>query len=284
MDINPIMLSRVVENALYEDLGRGDITTNAIFSEEDMGSAYFLAKQDGVVAGLPVARQAFLLLDPDIVWTQRVDEGSKVAKGAVLAEVSGKLRALLGAERVALNFLQRMCGIATQTAQFVEAVAGHAARITDTRKTAPGLRALDKYAVFVGGGVNHRYGLDSAVLIKDNHIAAAGSIARAVGLARSGNSFTVSIEVETETLEQVREALSCGVDIIMLDNMKLSLMAEAVSLVAGRALVEASGGVNLDTVREIAATGVDLISVGRLTHHVQAMDISLELHHKVTRT
>ena len=277
MDLNPIMLSRVVQSALLEDVGSGDITTNAIFSEDETGSAYFLAKQDGVVAGLPVARQTFLSLDPEMVWTQHVAEGGRVTKGTVVAEVSGKLRALLGAERVALNFLQRMCGIATETAKYVEATSGCVARITDTRKTAPGLRALDKYAVFVGGGVNHRFGLDSAVLIKDNHIAAAGSIARAVGLARSKNSFTVTIEVEAETIEQVREALDCSVDIIMLDNMTVPMMADAVSLVAGRALTEASGGVTLETVQEIAATGVDLISVGRLTHHVKAMDISLEL-------
>lgn len=277
MELNPLALSIVVKNALMEDLGSGDITTNAIFSENEAGSAYFLAKQDGVVAGLPVAQKAFRVLDADIIWTPHIGECSRVGKGTVLAEVSGKIRALLGAERVALNFLQRMCGIATETSRFVEAVSGHKARITDTRKTAPGLRALDKYAVFVGGGVNHRFALDSAVLIKDNHIAAAGSIARAVELARRRNSFTVTVEVEAETLDQVREAVESQADIIMLDNMPVTLMAEAVSLVAGRALTEASGGVTLETVRDVAATGVDLISVGRLTHHVKAMDISLEV-------
>lgn len=277
MELNMIALSELVKLALLEDIGNGDITTNAIFGNHEVGSGYLLAKQAGVIAGLPVAEQVFRTLDPNIVWENKVFEGQHVSNGTILAEVSGKLRAILSGERVALNFLQRMCGIATMTSQYVAAVAGHRARITDTRKTAPGLRTLDKYAVKLGGGVNHRFALDSAVLIKDNHIIAAGSISRAVELARLNNSFTITIEVETERIEEVSEALACKADIIMLDNMTVEMMAEAVVMVAGRALTEASGGVNMSTVAAIAGTGVDLVSIGRLTNHVQAMDISLDL-------
>jgi nicotinate-nucleotide pyrophosphorylase (carboxylating) len=240
-------------------------------------SGVLKAKEDMIVCGLNVSARVFSLLDKESVFTPRFADGDFLKSGAVLADICGDAASLLQAERVALNLLQRMCGVATLTAKYVQAVAGTKVRIVDTRKTTPGLRILEKYAVRIGGGINHRTGLYDGVLIKENHIAASGGIAAAISRARSYIPHTLKIEVETESLADVKEALSAGADIIMLDNMDLKTMKEAVALIAGRAIVEASGGVNLGTVRSIAETGVDIISVGALTHSAPSMDISMLL-------
>ena len=272
---------RLVERALMEDVGAGDITSEATLEEGSRAVGEFLCKEDGVIAGLEIAEMVFRLSDEAVVFRPALPDGSPVRAGQVAAAVEGDARGVLCAERVALNFLQRMSGIASLTHRYVDAVAGTRARITDTRKTVPGLRALDKMAVRLGGGVNHRFGLDDMVLIKDNHIVAAGGITAAVSRCRDyleQHGFTVGIEVETTSLEEVREALACyGLQRIMLDNFPVPLMREAVALVNGRVEVEASGGITLETVRAVAGTGVDLISVGALTHSVRALDISLEL-------
>lgn len=270
-------LDRIIENALMEDIHTGDITTLAVVPERRAARARLIAKESMVLAGIDVAARVFTFLDNSVRFEGRHGEGERLAAGDLIAELSGDSSILLQGERVALNLLQRMCGTATLTARYVDAVAGTRARIVDTRKTTPGLRVLEKYAVRVGGGINHRTGLYDGVLIKENHIAAAGGIARAVSRARSYIPHTMKIEVETETLAEVAEAVEAGADIIMLDNMDLSTMAEAVAFIGGRALVEASGGVNLDTVKGIAETGVDIISVGALTHSARAMDISMLL-------
>jgi nicotinate-nucleotide pyrophosphorylase (carboxylating) len=267
----------IIENALLEDIHTGDITTQAVVSGERKARARLLAKEPFVLAGIHVAARVFHLLDPQANFTPRFQDGDSAAKGDVLAEITGDAAFLLQGERVALNLLQRMSGIATLTARYRDAVQGTKARVVDTRKTTPGLRQLEKYAVRVGGGSNHRSGLYDGILIKENHIAAAGGITVAVERARSFVPHTLKIEVETETLEQVTEALNAGADIIMLDNMDLETMRRAVAMVGGKALLEASGGVNLNTIGEIAATGVDIISVGALTHSARAMDISMLL-------
>lgn len=274
-------VGRAIEEALREDLGMGDVTGEAVIPEDAPGRGEFLCKADGVVAGLEVAETVFRILDPSVSFAPRVEEGASVNRGLVLAAVSGPARVLLAGERTALNFLQRMSGIATMTRRFVRAVEGTGARITDTRKTAPGLRAFDKQAVRLGGGVNHRFGLDDMVLIKDNHIVAAGGLTRAVELCRrhcAALGTGVRIEVETKTLAEVEEALRCaGIHRIMFDNFTPDLMRQAVRAVDRRLETEASGGITLATVRSYAETGVDFISVGALTHSVDALDISLEL-------
>ncbi len=270
-------LDRIIENALAEDIHTGDVTTLAVVGEKRAALARLIAKEPLVLAGIEVAARVFHLLDPSVSFTGFYSDGARLAAGDVIAELSGNAASLLQGERVALNLLQRMCGIATLTARYVAAVEGTGARVVDTRKTAPGLRVLDKYAVRVGGGTNHRGGLYDGVLIKENHIAAAGGITTAVSRARSYIPHTLKIEVETESMAEVAEALAAGADIIMLDNMSPAAMREAVTLIGGRALVEASGGVNLETIREIAATGVDIISIGALTHSCRAMDISMLL-------
>jgi nicotinate-nucleotide pyrophosphorylase (carboxylating) len=268
-------IDRIIDVALAEDIHTGDITTLAMLPTPRRMRARLVAKEPLVVAGLAVARRVFAKLDPSTEFTPAFADGDRVEPGQVLARLEGDAAALLQGERVSLNLLQRMCGIATQTAAFVKELDGTQARVVDTRKTTPGLRVLEKYAVRVGGGTNHRTGLYDGVLIKENHIAAAGGIAEAVRRARAYIPHTLKIEVETETLDQVRQALDAGADIIMLDNMSLEQMSEAVALIAKRALVEASGGVNLSTIRAIAQTGVDIISVGALTHSVRAADISM---------
>jgi nicotinate-nucleotide pyrophosphorylase (carboxylating) len=268
-------IDRIIDVALAEDIHTGDITTLAMLPTPRRMRARLVAKEPLVVAGLAVARRVFAKLDPSTDFTPAFADGDRVEPGQVLARLEGDAAALLQGERVSLNLLQRMCGIATQTAAFVQELEGTQARVVDTRKTTPGLRVLEKYAVRVGGGTNHRTGLYDGVLIKENHIAAAGGIAEAVRRARAYIPHTLKIEVETETLDQVRQALEAGADIIMLDNMSLEQMSEAVALIAKRALVEASGGVNLSTIRAIAQTGVDIISVGALTHSVRAADISM---------
>lgn len=268
-------IRKIIEAALNEDIGTGDITTTAIVSSELKGKAKAVAKDDFVVAGIDVFQDVFAFLDDGTQFNSSVRDGEAVKKGDVIAEVSGSLFYILQAERVALNLFQRMCGIATLTRKYVEAVRGTKAKILDTRKTVPGLRLLDKMAVSIGGGYNHRMGLYDGVLIKDNHISAAGSIAAAVEAQRCRLPHTLKIEVETKNLPEVKEALNCGVDIILLDNMSPEEMKKAVELISFRALTEASGNVTLDKVAAIAAAGVDLISVGELTHSVRAADISL---------
>src|SRR5262245_24218690 len=261
--------------ALAEDIGDGDVTTLCTVPPEVELEAHFIAKQVGVVAGLAVARMVFGLLDERLQFTPCTAEGSRVVQGQLIARVKGPGQALLSGERVALNFLQRMSGVATLTHQFVERVRDSSAVILDTRKTAPGLRLLDKWAVRLGGGQNHRTGLYDMVLIKENHITAAGGISEAVARVRAGDTRQRPIEVEVKTLDELEETLPLGVDRILLDNMTLAEMQASVKLVSGRVPLEASGNVDLETVAAVAATGVDYISVGKLTHSVTAMDISL---------
>nr|WP_320055909.1 carboxylating nicotinate-nucleotide diphosphorylase [Desulfuromonas thiophila] len=268
-------VDEIITRALREDIGTGDVTTRATVPPGRQARAQLVAKDDFVLCGIEVARQVFSRLDPDICFEALKSDGSRVGRGEVLAWLKGDAAQLLQGERVALNLLQRMSGIATTTAAYVAAVTGSNATIVDTRKTMPGLRVLDKYAVRIGGGQNHRTSLYDGVLIKENHIAAAGGIVPAVQRARTQVPHTLKIEVETRDLDEVRQALEVGADIIMLDNMNLEQMGEAVTLIGDRALTEASGGVNLDRVAAIAATGVRLISVGALTHSVRAADISL---------
>lgn len=270
-------IRNIIKAALAEDIGTGDITTQATVPPKRQGRAVAVAKDDFVVAGVDVFEATFQCLNKNIKVKKMIMDGCRAKKGAVIAEVEGSLSGILQAERVALNLFQRMSGIATQTAKYVEAVRGAKAKILDTRKTVPGLRILDKMAVRLGGGTNHRIGLYDGVLIKDNHIEAAGGITAAVAAQRKHLQRKLKIEVETRNLREVKEALKCGVDIIMLDNMSNAAMRKAVDFIAGRALTEASGNVNLRRVREIAATGVDLISIGELTHSVQAADISLKV-------
>jgi nicotinate-nucleotide pyrophosphorylase (carboxylating) len=264
-----------IRRALKEDVGRGDATTNAIVPPEARMKGQIVAKQDGIIAGLDAARAAYQLLDSEVDFAAQVEDGSRVTRGGILALVSGRARSLLTAERTALNFLGRMSGIATLTRQFVDAVAGTRAVILDTRKTAPGLRAADKLAVKLGGGGNHRIGLYDMILIKDNHIDFAGGIEEAVRRARAARSG-LPIEVEARTLGDLKIALQLGVERILLDNMSVEEMAEAVRLTNGRAKLEASGNVTLETVRRIAETGVDFISVGALTHSAKAFDVSFD--------
>jgi len=270
-------LGRKIEEWLHEDVGFGDVTTMSTISETEQGIGILYAKEAGIVAGLPIAQQVFETVDPKLVFSAKVKEGARVEVGDQIAEVSGSVRSILSGERLALNLMQRLSAIATKTSEYTAAVAGTKARVVDTRKTTPGMRFLEKYAVRVGGGYNHRFALYDAVMIKDNHIKGAGGIAQAVAAARAAIPHTMTIEVEAESLMQVREALEAGADIIMLDNMSNDQMVEAVQLIDGRALVEASGGVNLETIGAIAKTGVDIISVGALTHSVKAFDISLDL-------
>jgi nicotinate-nucleotide pyrophosphorylase (carboxylating) len=269
-------LERAVLAALAEDVGAGDVTTDATVPEDAVGTAELLLKEPGVVCGLRAAESTFRARDPDVRFEALAADGDLVRDPpAVVARVSGSLRTILTGERVALNFVARLSGVATLTRRYVDAVEGTGAAVLDTRKTTPGLRALEKHAVVCGGGRNHRFGLDDALLVKDNHLRAAGSVTRAVELVRSASDLPV--EVECETLDQVAEALEVGVDAILLDNMTLAELREAVSLTAGRARLEASGGVSLGTVRAIAETGVDEISVGALTHSARSLDVSLEL-------
>jgi nicotinate-nucleotide pyrophosphorylase (carboxylating) len=267
----------LIIRALQEDLGPGDVTTEATICADSRSNAVMLAKQELVLAGLEVSREVFRYLDPDMKFEPFAKDGDKISSGTELARLTGNTRALLAGERVALNMLQHMSGIATLTAKTVEKLNGYKAEILDTRKTLPGLRQLEKYAVCVGGGRNHRFGLYDGVLIKDNHIKAAGSIMMAVEAARKRCHHLLKIEVETKNLEEVREALAAKADIIMLDNMTIDMMHEAVNLISGRSPVEASGNVTLENIRAIAETGVDFISSGSLTHSAPAADISMKI-------
>ena len=271
----PPEISQYITRALEEDIGSGDVTTNTIMPANATLRGRIVAKENGVVAGLEIARQVMRTLDQDIAFTAKVEDGKTVTRGTVLADLDGPARALLTGERLALNFLGRMSGIATLTRKFVDAVSGTKAVILDTRKTAPGLRLTDKLAVRLGGGQNHRTGLFDMILIKDNHIDFAGSITQAVERVRASET-KLEIEVETRTLDDVREALALNVDRILLDNMSPAMMREAVAICGGRAKLEASGNVTLDNVLEVAKTGVDYISVGALTHSPAVFDVSLE--------
>jgi nicotinate-nucleotide pyrophosphorylase (carboxylating) len=272
-----LVIEPVVRAALAEDLGRaGDITSAACVPEKARLSAAFTARAEGVVAGVACARLAIAALDPTATFEVVTDDGSAIGPGGVIARVEANARALLTAERTALNLLCRLSGVASLTARYASAIAGTKAGIIDTRKTTPGLRALEKFAVRCGGGANHRFGLDDAVLIKDNHVAACGSVGEAVRRARASVGHMVKVEVEIDRLDQLEEALVEGPDIVLLDNFSLADLAEAVRRVSGRAIVEASGGVRPDTVRAIAETGVDLISVGALTHSAPILDIGLD--------
>lgn len=277
MMLDAKQLTRIIEAALAEDVNTGDITTLSTVPEGTQIEGRFLAKASGLICGVLVAQAVFAHVDPAIRLEFFFGDGDRVQKGDVIARIGGPAIPILTCERLALNLMQHMSGIATRTREAVDMVAGYPVRILDTRKTTPGLRMLEKYAVRVGGGHNHRFTLSDGVLIKDNHIQAAGGITKAIQAARLHAPHTLKIEVETETLEQVREALSAGADIIMLDNMSTELMAQSVKLIDKRALVEASGNMDEKDLREVAATGVDFISIGALTHSVHPLDISLKL-------
>lgn len=273
-----LLVEPVVRAALLEDLGRaGDITTDAVVPEGAFMRAVFAVRRPGVIAGLECARTAFRLVDPAVVFEVDRPDGSAVEAGGRIATVAGPARAILTAERVALNFLGHLSGIATATRALVEAVGSHKARLTCTRKTTPGLRAFEKYAVRMGGGANHRFGLDDGVLIKDNHIAVAKGVRPAIEAARASVGHMVKIEVEVDTLEQLREALAVGVDAVLLDNMTPEQLREAVAIIGGRAVAEASGRVTAETAGAIAAAGVDIISAGWLTHSAPTLDIGLDV-------
>lgn len=274
---NQIWLNRIIKIALEEDLGSGDLTTDAIIDPEKEGKAVLEAREEMVLAGLPVFCKTFELLSSEIRFEKHFKDGRVVPSGEQICTISGSVTAILKAERTALNFLQRMSGIATLTKRYVEKAGSQKVKVIDTRKTVPGLRLLDKYAVRVGGGSNHRMGLFDGILIKDNHIAAAGSIKKAVTLAKEKAPHTIKVEVEVEDLTGVQEAIQAGADMILLDNMNAVEMKKAVDLAGDRVMTEASGGINLDNIAEIAKTGVDLISVGALTHSATAIDLSLEL-------
>ncbi|MCI8387437.1 MAG: carboxylating nicotinate-nucleotide diphosphorylase [Clostridiales bacterium] len=270
------MLDSIILNALNEDVGTGDITTETTIPADRIAHGLYKAKESGVLCGVGVAERVFKLINPDIVFTAYKQDGDRIEKGEIIAEVSGKATDVLTGERTGLNLMQRMSGIATRTAEAVKQVEGTNAKICDTRKTTPGLRVIEKYAVKVGGGTNHRFNLADGILIKDNHIVAAGSITAAVKSARANAPHTLKIEVEVETFEQLNEALEAGADIIMLDNMNCEDMTKAVGIVNGRAITEASGNMGDRNLAEVAACGVDLISIGALTHSVRALDISLK--------
>lgn len=279
-ELNQTVLNDNLKRWLEEDIGMGDVTTMTTIPSDSISKGIIHVKDIGVVAGIPVAKAVFALVDPQLRFEAKASDGDIVSKGTVIAEVSGSTRSILLGERLALNLLQRMSGIATRTSQFVEQLEGRSSRLVDTRKTTPGHRMLEKYAVRVGGGHNHRFGLYDAVMIKDNHIKGAGGITKAIQSARAHIPHTMKIEVEVENFVQLDEALSAGPDIIMLDNMAPEQMKEAVQRIKQRAphiIVEASGNVSFDNVRAVAETGVDVIAVGRLTYSVQALDISLDL-------
>lgn len=267
----------LIRRALKEDIGHGDITTDALIEPERKAGAVIFAKEPMVLAGLSVAKEVFKTLDPAMSFDGTFQDADTVESGDEILKATGELRALLSGERTALNFLQRLCGIATLTRQFVERAGSVNTRLTDTRKTTPGWRTLEKYAVKIGGGHNHRFGLYDGILIKDNHIRACGGIVEAVARIRKNQQHFLRIEVEVTNQNEVDKAVGCGADVIMLDNMDLGEIHEAIRIIGGRALVEVSGGVTLDTVAELAATGVDMISIGALTHSARAVDISMRV-------
>jgi nicotinate-nucleotide pyrophosphorylase (carboxylating) len=270
-------VDETVRRALAEDVGKGDLTTDALVPGSLRAEGVIYSKEQGVLAGMSAAERTFSYLDPEIEIQWQLLDGSELSPGSVIARVKGKGQAMLTGERIALNFLQRLSGIATATRELLKILEGTKAKLIDTRKTTPGLRLLEKYAVRVGGGYNHRLGLDDGVLIKDNHIKVAGGIKEAVRRAKAGVPHTIKVEVEVESLEQLKEALDAEADIIMLDNMPFEVMREAVKITDGLVPLEASGGISKETLRKVAETGVDLISVGAVTHSVKALDISMDI-------
>jgi nicotinate-nucleotide pyrophosphorylase (carboxylating) len=272
----PLRVIEIIHHALEEDIGPGDITTALLIQEESLSGAIFIGKGDFVLAGLPFVREVFRILDPLIKFATFLPEGAEVHKGDTIGEVSGKTSSILKGERVSLNILQRLSGIATFTRMFLNKIQGTKARILDTRKTTPCLRFMEKYAVRIGGGYNHRFGLFDGIIIKDNHIKAVGNIREAVRRAKKHHHL-VKIEVEVQILEELIDAIEAGADVVMLDNMSLSEMKEAVKISNGRVLLEASGNINIENIRDVAETGVDFISIGALTHSAQAADISLKI-------
>ncbi len=276
--LNPLLIQDAVRAALHEDLGRaGDLTTLATIPAGRTAKAVIAARKPGVVAGLPLAREAFAQMDAGVHFEALIADGARLKPGDIVARISGNARAILSSERVALNYLGRLSGIATLTSLFADQVAHTSAKIVDTRKTTPGLRAFEKYAVRCGGGMNHRYGLDDAILIKDNHIAVAGGVAAALRAAKSVAGHLVKIEIEVDNLDQLAQVIAEGADVVLLDNMTPDMLRRAVALVAGRMRTEASGGVNLDTVKAIAESGVDMISIGALTHSASVLDLGLDI-------
>jgi len=281
MPSNKLQIEEIIDRALAEDLCRGDVTTEALISADRRGTGFIVAKKEGILAGINVAKQVFHRVDPELKVEVLLEDGAQVKPGSKVANVSGSIASILAVERVALNFLQRLSGIASETNRYVEAVKGLPVRIMDTRKTTPGLRSLEKHAVRVGGGENHRMSLGDGILIKDNHLAALRSqglnTKQIVARARQNSPQRLPVEVEVGTVSEASEAAEAGADIVMLDNMSLEDMRKAVKSIHGRALIEASGGITLDNVRAVAETGVDFISIGALTHSARALDISLEL-------
>lgn len=276
--LDNLIIDRIIENALNEDLGWGDVTTESTIPEEAVIKGNFIAKAEGIVCGIEICKRVFEIIDKDIEFHSIMKDGQRASKGDIIATIGGNARSILKGERTALNFFQRMSGIATMTDKFVSRTKNFKAKIADTRKTVPGLRILDKYSVKVGGGFNHRFNLSDMVLIKDNHIKAAGGITPAVAAAKLNISHAVKIEVEVESIRELMEAIDAGADIVMLDNMTLDMMKEAVSIANGRVLLEASGNMTLEgerNVRAVAETGVDIISSGALTNSVESLDISL---------
>ena len=281
MSSNKLQIEEIIDRALAEDLGKGDVTTEALIPGDQRGAGFIVAKKEGILAGIGAAKQVFRRVDPELKVEILLEDGARVKAGSRVAKVSGSIAGILKAERVALNFLQRLSGIGTETNHYVEAVKGLPVRVMDTRKTTPGLRSLEKYAVKVGGGENHRMNLGNGILIKDNHLAVLRSqglnIKQIIAKARQNAPQRLQIEVEVGTVSEALEAVEAGADIVMLDNMNLEDMRKAVISIRGRAFIEASGGMTLDNVRAVAETGVDFISIGALTHSAKALDISLEL-------
>jgi nicotinate-nucleotide pyrophosphorylase (carboxylating) len=281
MASNKLQIEEITDRALAEDLGKGDVTTEALIPGDRRGTGFIMAKKEGILAGINVAKQVFHRVDPELKVEILLEDGARVKPGSKVAKVSGNIASILRAERVALNFLQHLSGIASETNRYVEAVKGLPVRIMDTRKTTPGLRSLEKHAVRAGGGDNHRMNLGDGILIKDNHLAALRSqglnIKEIIARARQNTPQRLPVEVEVGTVSEALEAMEAGADIVMLDNMNLEDMRKAVKSIHGRALIEASGGITLDNVRAVAETGVDFISIGALTHSARALDISLEL-------
>ncbi len=274
------LIDKLIDLAIEEDVSTGDISTNAIIPVNSRATAEMKAKADGIISGIEVIRAVYERFDNDIIWEPLVKDGDKVCKGDIILRIEASYRCLLCGERLSLNILQRMSGIATETAKYVERLEGTKTQLLDTRKTAPGLRILDKMAVKHGGGKNHRMGLYDMIMLKDNHIKIAGGIPAAIEAVRRSLPLSIKLEVETTNLEEVRQAIEGGADVIMLDNMDNATMSEAVKIIGGRAKTEASGNMNLDRLREVAETGVDYISVGALTHSVKAMDISMNIKHQ----
>lgn len=277
MMLNQFYVDDIIKTAILEDINYIDTTTDYLISQEQQGSANFLAKADGILCGIDIALRVFELIDKDIKWEIYKKDGDVLKKGDIIATVSGSTRTILKGERTALNLIQHLSGIATATNQIVKMVEGTKASIADTRKTLPGLRALQKYAVTVGGGKNHRYNLSDAAMLKDNHVDAGGGIENAVKKLKSKLGHMTKIELEVRNLDELQQALKANVDVIMLDNMSPELMAQAVEITNGKALLEASGGITAETIKAVAQSGVDIISVGALTHSVKAFDISLKI-------